>query len=83
MITQVSGLNGNGVVAKDPRRKSQSIRFKHRPMTACKQNCTFHQAEHTAQREAILRSAVVCGGAAAFVGGCCLWKGMKQMGKWI
>lgn len=29
MITQVSGLNTSGVI-KDPRRKAQSIQFKHR-----------------------------------------------------
>lgn len=83
MITQVSGLNGNGVTIKDPRRKSQSVRFKHRPIANYGDRCTFHEASHAAKKDAITRSVILCAGAAAFVSGCCLWKGTKAMGSYI
>lgn len=83
MITQVSGLSGNSVVAKDPRRKSQSVRFKHRPMTAYKQSCTFHEANHSPQRNALINSAVVVAGASLFTIGYFTITGLKRAGTFI
>lgn len=78
MITQISGLNGNSAVAKDPRRKAQSVRFKHHSMVSYKQKYNFNEAYHNPKKNALINSIVIVAGATAFTIGYFAITGLKQ-----
>lgn len=75
MITQVSGLNVNSV-AKDPRRKAQSVQFKHSSRVAYKQN---YENEYAAQqRKSLMTSIAIVAGAILVTIGYFVFSGLKQ-----
>lgn len=62
MITQVSGLNAIGS-AKDPRRKAQSIQFRHHSNIPYTQNYKYDKTYERQQKNALWTSAAIVIGA--------------------
>lgn len=82
MITQISGPNTYGV-AKDPRRKAQSVRFKERSMIPYKSNYNdgFNKEYEHQQKQALWRSVAIVAGAVLFTVGYFMLSGLKTVKK--
>lgn len=77
MITQISGLNVVNA-AKDPRRKSQSIRFK-QPHSGISYKSGGYKDVYTHQKnEALLTSVSIVAGATLFTLGYFLFMALKK-----
>lgn len=83
MITQISGPNTYGV-AKDPRRKAQSVRFKERSMIPYKSNYnndSFNKEYEHQQKRALWSSVAIVAGAVLFTVGYFMLSGLKTVKK--
>ncbi|HNW26537.1 MAG TPA: hypothetical protein PKI94_07105 [Candidatus Gastranaerophilaceae bacterium] len=78
MITQVSGLDSVSV-AKDPRRKAQSIKFKH-PCSNISYKSGEYRDVYTHQKnEALLTSISIVAGSTLFILGSFLFMALKKV----
>ena len=78
MITQISGLNANGVT-KDPRRKAQRIQFKHSANIPYKSN--YNSEYERQQRSALYTSVSIVIGSVLFTVGYFMLSGLKTIKK--
>lgn len=80
MITQVNGFNAGGV-ARDPRRKAQSIQFKRQSKIPYKSaaNSTYAKEFKKQQNNAIGKSIAVVAGAFLFGVGYFMISGLRTM----
>ncbi len=77
MITQISGLDSVSA-AKDPRRKSQSIRFKHPRSNISYKSGDYPVAYNHQKNEALLTSISIVAGSTLFTLGYFLFMALKK-----
>lgn len=77
MITQVSGLNTSGVI-KDPRRKAQSIQFKHRANIPYEGKGGYNEQYEKQKSNALWTSVSIVLGAVLFTIGYFLVSALKD-----
>ncbi len=80
MITQVSGFNAGGV-ARDPRRKAQSIQFKRQSKIPYKSanNSAYAKEFKKQQKHALGTSVAIVAGSVLFTVGYFMLSGLKTM----